>query len=118
MAETIESVRNAGIKVWMLTGDKVETATCIAISTGLKSQNHRMFFIRDNANRDYVHERLLQFKEFDDCVLIIDGDCLEICLKFLEPLFFEVSLKVIISFYVRHHLSYAAGAVQHKKQLS
>lgn len=35
--ETIESLRNAGIKVWMLTGDKVETAKCIAISTGLKS---------------------------------------------------------------------------------
>ncbi len=35
--ETIESLRNAGIKIWMLTGDKVETAKCIAISAGLKS---------------------------------------------------------------------------------
>jgi phospholipid-translocating ATPase len=35
---TIEALRNAGIKIWMLTGDKVETATCIAISTGLKSK--------------------------------------------------------------------------------
>lgn len=33
---TINSMRSAGIKVWMLTGDKVETATCISISTGLK----------------------------------------------------------------------------------
>jgi phospholipid-translocating ATPase len=33
---TIESLRGAGIQVWMLTGDKVETATCIAISAGLK----------------------------------------------------------------------------------
>ena len=78
----------------MLTGDKVETATCIAISTGLKSQNHRLFFIRDNSSKENVQEKLLQFKEFDDCVLIIDGDCLETCLKYLEPLFFEVSLKV------------------------
>ena len=33
---TIECIRNAGINVWMLTGDKVETAICIAISSGLK----------------------------------------------------------------------------------
>ncbi len=96
VSDTIESLRNAGIKVWMLTGDKVETATCIAISTGLKSQNHRLFFIRDNTNSEYIRERLMQFKEYEDCVLIIDGECLEICLKYLESLFFEVSLKVNI----------------------
>ena len=37
VAQTIESLRQAGIQVWMLTGDKVETATCISISTGLKN---------------------------------------------------------------------------------
>lgn len=36
---TIETLRSAGIQVWMLTGDKIETAKCIAISTGLKSKN-------------------------------------------------------------------------------
>lgn len=38
VAQTIESLRNAGISVWMLTGDKVETATCIAISAGFKQR--------------------------------------------------------------------------------
>jgi len=38
VALVIESLRNAGIQVWMLTGDKVETATCIAISAGFKSR--------------------------------------------------------------------------------
>lgn len=33
----LESFRNAGIKVWMITGDKIETAICIAISSGLKT---------------------------------------------------------------------------------
>jgi phospholipid-translocating ATPase len=28
-----------GIQVWMLTGDKVETAKCIAMSAGFKSRN-------------------------------------------------------------------------------
>ena len=36
---TIELLRNAGIKIWMLTGDKIETATCIAISTKLVARN-------------------------------------------------------------------------------
>lgn len=36
---TIELLRNAGIRIWMLTGDKVETATCIAISTKLVARN-------------------------------------------------------------------------------
>jgi phospholipid-translocating ATPase len=39
MKSCILSVRNAGIKVWMLTGDKLETAKCIAISTGFKKNN-------------------------------------------------------------------------------
>lgn len=38
VALTIESLRSAGIQVWMLTGDKVETATCIAISAGFKDR--------------------------------------------------------------------------------
>ena len=38
VALTIESLRGAGIQVWMLTGDKVETATCIAMSAGFKSK--------------------------------------------------------------------------------
>lgn len=36
---TLELLRNAGIKIWMLTGDKIETATCIAISTKLVARN-------------------------------------------------------------------------------
>jgi phospholipid-translocating ATPase len=35
---TIETLRAAGIQVWMLTGDKIETAECIAISAGLKNR--------------------------------------------------------------------------------
>ena len=39
VAITIENLRSAGVQVWMLTGDKVETATCIALSAGFKSRN-------------------------------------------------------------------------------
>lgn len=37
---TIESLKSAGIQIWMLTGDKVETATSISISSGLKSRRN------------------------------------------------------------------------------
>lgn len=47
---TIELLRNAGIKIWMLTGDKIETATCIAISTKLVARNQ---YIHQVAKREY-----------------------------------------------------------------
>ena len=37
VSQSLENIRNAGINIWMLTGDKIETAICIAISSGLKS---------------------------------------------------------------------------------
>lgn len=36
VAETISALKQANIKLWMLTGDKIETAKCIASSTELK----------------------------------------------------------------------------------
>jgi len=38
-------MRNAGIKVWMLTGDKVATAKCIAVMSGIKPGNCGFFEI-------------------------------------------------------------------------
>jgi phospholipid-translocating ATPase len=36
---TLELLRNAGLKIWMLTGDKIETATNIAVSSKLVARN-------------------------------------------------------------------------------
>lgn len=33
---TIESLKSAKIKIWMITGDKIETAECISRSCGLQ----------------------------------------------------------------------------------
>ena len=46
VAVTIYALRMAGIKIWMRTGDKVETAKCIAISAGLKPTNQSIYEIR------------------------------------------------------------------------
>jgi phospholipid-translocating ATPase len=44
---TLENIKNAGVKVWMLTGDKLETAICISISSGLKTQDNEIFIIKE-----------------------------------------------------------------------
>lgn len=40
-------MRNAGVNIWMLTGDKIETAICISISSGLKSPQQNIYVIKD-----------------------------------------------------------------------
>jgi phospholipid-translocating ATPase len=78
----------------MLTGDKVETAACIAISTGIKSKKNDFFYIRDKALKpDYVKNKLEEFNKKFSNVLIIDGDCLEVALNNYEKLFFTTSMK-------------------------
>ncbi len=42
LKSTLEVLRNAGIKIWMLTGDKIETAKCIAVSSKLVSRGQYM----------------------------------------------------------------------------
>jgi phospholipid-translocating ATPase len=104
---TLELLRNAGIKIWMLTGDKIETATVIAISTKLVARNQ---YIHQVAKREFVflcgscrcyviycidhaqhvvktaeeaqHELdFLQNKL--DCCLVIDGESLQVTTPFL-----------------------------------
>lgn len=39
MPETIEALKNSGIQIWVLTGDKIETAINIAYSCKLLDDN-------------------------------------------------------------------------------
>ena len=89
--DTIESLRKANIRIWMLTGDKVETAKCIAISTGLKSKEQREFVISNDKNEESISEKLLTFKvkASKEWVFIIDGDSLDNALTHCEKIFFE-----------------------------
>jgi len=74
---TIESLKNAGIQVWMLTGDKVETATSIAISAGLKSRRHNLHYMRELEDYD-LKDALKNFMPVHQkSVLIIDGKSLD-----------------------------------------
>ncbi|KAI1902011.1 hypothetical protein AGOR_G00040320 [Albula goreensis] len=78
---TLELLRNAGIKIWMLTGDKLETATCIAKSSHLVSRSQDIHVFKQVTNRGEAHLELNAFRRKHDCALVISGDALEVCLR-------------------------------------
>jgi len=88
---TLESLRNAGIKIWMLTGDKVATAKCIAISAGLKSVHQPMFTIRGETDALNLQNSLNEFGNRGNTVLVIDGESIATALMHHRKFFFEVS---------------------------
>lgn len=49
--QTLELLRKAGVKIWMLTGDKLETATCIAKSSHLVESNQEIHVIKSVTSR-------------------------------------------------------------------
>ncbi len=46
--KTISSIRAAGVKIWMLTGDKRQTAINIGVSCGLVSQDMAIVYWKEN----------------------------------------------------------------------
>ncbi len=70
---TLELLRNAGIKVRMLTGDKIETATCIAISSQLVARNQYVHQVAKLNTADAVRDMLDFLRSKLDCCLVIDA---------------------------------------------
>ncbi len=66
----------------MLTGDKIETAKCIAISTGLKNKEQDILEIKDAENPEIIKSKLIELdKRINKAFLIIDGTSLSIILR-------------------------------------
>uniref|UniRef100_H2Y5D7 Phospholipid-transporting ATPase n=1 Tax=Ciona savignyi TaxID=51511 RepID=H2Y5D7_CIOSA len=99
---TLEMLGNAGIRVWMLTGDKLETAMCIAKSSCLVSrdQDIHVFEQVGCVNRRckrvsiklkmHIH-RLCPFDIDMKKALIIRGSSLDICLQYYAIEFVELA---------------------------
>lgn len=90
---TIESLRNAGIKIWMLTGDKVETAKCVAISTGLKTVHQEIFEIKDVKGDLELINKINEFSNKMNTVLLVDGASLTKALENHQKIFFEAAVR-------------------------
>ncbi|XP_058057124.1 probable phospholipid-transporting ATPase IIB [Anopheles bellator] len=88
---TLELLRNAGIKIWMLTGDKLETATCIAKSSHLVGRNQSIHVLKSVLTRTDAHLELNQFRRKQDCALVVSGESLEVCLQYYQPEFMELA---------------------------
>lgn len=56
--DTIESLRHAGIIVWVLTGDKIETALNIARSCGHIADNAETFFITECKEEYQINQHM------------------------------------------------------------
>ncbi|KAJ0790970.1 putative P-type phospholipid transporter [Helianthus annuus] len=78
--ETIECLRQAGIKVWVLTGDKQETAISIALSCKLLTSDMHQIVINGNSEsacKMLLSEAKAQRSTIDGpLALIIDGNSL------------------------------------------
>jgi magnesium-transporting ATPase (P-type) len=67
----------------MLTGDKIETATSIAISSGLKSKVSAFFFMRELKQSNVLKIKLneLEREDLTRITLVIDGSTLDTILS-------------------------------------
>ncbi|XP_059148847.1 probable phospholipid-transporting ATPase IIB isoform X3 [Physella acuta] len=88
---TLEMLRNAGIRVWMLTGDKLETAICIAKSSMMVSRLQDIYVFQTVTDRGEAHLELNSLRRKNEAALIISGDSLQVCLKYYEHEFVELA---------------------------
>uniref|UniRef100_A0A3P8RBV9 Phospholipid-transporting ATPase n=1 Tax=Astatotilapia calliptera TaxID=8154 RepID=A0A3P8RBV9_ASTCA len=94
--ETIEALRLAGIKVWVLTGDKHETAVSVSLSCGHfhRTMNILELLQQHSDNECAEQLRILSRRLREDHViqhgLVVDGASLSLALREHEKLFMEV----------------------------
>ena len=93
---SLELLRNAGIKIWMLTGDKVETARCVAVSAKLVSRNqfiHTITHLSTAAGSSAALDTLsLLRSKPKTTALLIDGDSLSYFLTYHPQDFISVAV--------------------------
>jgi len=93
---TLELLRNAGIRVWMLTGDKIETATCIAISTKLVARNQYIHQVSKVSSAGAARDTLSFLQSKLDCCLVIDGDSLAYLIEHFRTEFVELATQLSV----------------------
>jgi len=94
--ETLQALQAAGIRVWMITGDKVETAVNVGISCGLVTPGTTQLFATGNTTAEGVIANLQDLSEKmqpgDNTTLIIDGYTLNIGFKHCPELVRSVAI--------------------------
>ena len=92
---SLELLRNAGIKIWMLTGDKVETARCVAVSAKLVSRTqyiHTITHLSPASGSAALDTLSLLRSKPETTALLIDGDSLSYFLTYYRQDFISVAV--------------------------
>lgn len=91
--EAIKLFRNAGIRIWILTGDKRETAINIGRSCNLISEENRLVVFNEESS-NAARERLNGLQIDSNDVLVINGRSLKYVLsKNMKDTFVEAAMK-------------------------
>ncbi|KAF2497917.1 phospholipid-transporting ATPase [Lophium mytilinum] len=101
--DTIHTLQEAGIKVWVLTGDRQETAINIGMSCKLISEDMTLLIVNEDnaeATRDNLSKKLNAIRsqqsgamEKDVLALIIDGKSLTFALeRDMEKMFLDLAV--------------------------
>ncbi|KAF2428096.1 phospholipid-translocating P-type ATPase-like protein [Tothia fuscella] len=91
---SLELLRNAGIKIWMLTGDKVETARCVAVSSKLVARGQYIHTIAKVKRKDLALDSLQFLRSKLDACLLIDGESLALMLQYHRDEFISIAVKL------------------------
>ena len=91
---SLELLRNAGVKIWMLTGDKVETARCVAVSAKLVARGQYIHTIAKLRHKSQGQDALDFMRNKTDACMLIDGESLSLMLTHLRTPF--ISLAVLL----------------------
>ena len=91
---SLELLRNAGVKIWMLTGDKVETARCVAVSAKLVSRGQYIHTVAKLRQKSAAQDALDFLRNKTDSCLLIDGESLALMLSHFRGPF--ISLAVLL----------------------
>ncbi|PGG99918.1 hypothetical protein AJ80_09273 [Polytolypa hystricis UAMH7299] len=100
--DTIHTLQTAGIKIWVLTGDRQETAINIGMSCKLISEDMTLLIINEEsheATRDNLSKKLQAVQsqansaDIETLALVIDGKSLTYALeKDLEKMFLDLAV--------------------------
>lgn len=96
---TLETLRDANVRTWMLTGDKLETAWVIAQNASLVTRRQRMYQVAVRSSGDEKERRrearqaLQGYPQgkFNAPCLVLDGAALSLCVSHHQQLFMEVA---------------------------
>ena len=111
--DTIHTLQTAGIKIWVLTGDRQETAINIGMSCKLISEDMTLLIINEEtatATRDNIAKKLSAIRgqsvggaELETLALVIDGKSLTYALeKEVDKMFLDLAVmcKAVICWWV------------------